>query len=126
MRELSLCNIKSISKKKDFQEIFKNGQCIKGSYFNVYIFLTDTENIHLAIIISRKIGKAVIRNKIRRRIRGIIRTRQKEIIKGCRIIIRVKKEIQTLSYQKLQETLEKTLEDIKYKPQRTQRKTTKI
>ncbi len=62
-----------ISQKKDFDKIYKTGKKVKGE-FGMLIGLenTDLSNCEFGIVIGKKIGKANIRNKFKRRIRYVI------------------------------------------------------
>jgi len=58
-----------ISKKRDFDNIFKKGKLARGNFL-IIRFLKNNENINrFAFIVSKKVSlKAVDRNKIRRRL----------------------------------------------------------
>ena len=63
-----------LSKKKDFDEIFKNGKSSFDGLLGVKMIKKEKQEFsRFGIIVSSKISKkAVIRNKIKRRIRNII------------------------------------------------------
>lgn len=62
-----------IKKSKEIEEVLKNKKYASNPYFNIYI-KENNENHHFryAISVNKKIGKAVVRNRIKRQIRSII------------------------------------------------------
>lgn len=59
----------TINKKKDFDNVFKNGKNIKGFFLIVKHIENGLKNNRFAFLISKKVSKkAVIRNKIKRRL----------------------------------------------------------
>lgn len=68
-----------ISKKKDFDNVFKNGKSVKGRFLILKFAKNNLSSNRTAFIISKKISsKAVVRNKIRRRIQESVRLFKKE------------------------------------------------
>lgn len=95
-------NIK-ISKKKDFDNIFKKGKLSKGSFL-ILRFLKNNENIiRFAIIVSKKVSlKAVNRNKIRRRMSEAIK-KYKETPIGMDIVFIVLPQAKGKSFLEIKE-----------------------
>jgi len=62
-----------LSKKKDFDRVFKKGKSSFDGLLGVKMLKNEQEFTRFGIIVSSKVSKrAVIRNKIKRRIRNII------------------------------------------------------
>jgi len=78
-----LPRINRIKKKKDFEAIFKNSKSFKN---NLFIFRIAKNNLginRVGFVVSKKISlKAVIRNKIRRRLSEAIKAEEKNIPLG--------------------------------------------
>jgi ribonuclease P protein component len=71
---MKLPRARRITHRADFQRVRVSGQSIQGRYL-VLGYLADPalpEPFRLGIITSRRIGGAVVRNRVRRRIRGVI------------------------------------------------------
>lgn len=98
-------------KKKDFNNIFKNGKTKVGKLVFLKILKNNSKINKLGVVVSAKISKkAVIRNKIKRRIREIIR--QANLKNGFNIIAVAKPEIIDKNYQEIKIDVENLLKNI--------------
>jgi ribonuclease P protein component len=71
---MKLPRSRRVTRRADFQRVRVSGRSIQGRYL-VLGYLADPslpEPFRLGIITSRRIGGAVVRNRVRRRIRGVI------------------------------------------------------
>jgi len=91
---------KIIKDSKEFTKIINKKQSIKNKYFSIY-YETSNNNKY-GITVPKKIGKANIRNKIKRRIKNIIITNEKNIQNGFNYVIIVKEAIHELSYTSME------------------------
>jgi ribonuclease P protein component len=62
-----------IKKSKEIEDVLKNKRYAANPYFTIYI-KENNENHHFryAISVNKKIGKAVVRNRLKRQVRSII------------------------------------------------------
>jgi ribonuclease P protein component len=68
-----LPSINRLTKKKDFDAIFKNGISVKKGFLVVKAVKTGLAVSRFGIVVSKKVSnKATTRNKIRRQLRDII------------------------------------------------------
>lgn len=59
-----------IKKNEEFQTVFKNGKSFANRQFVVYIFKKDQQpEFRIGLSVSKKIGNAVTRNRIKRYLR---------------------------------------------------------
>ncbi|HWP95594.1 MAG TPA: ribonuclease P protein component [Syntrophomonadaceae bacterium] len=59
---------------KEYNTIYKYGKKIGGRHILVYIIPNKLGRNRFGVITSKKVGKAVRRNKVKRQLRSIIRT----------------------------------------------------
>lgn len=91
----------------DFQRIIKNNKPFKYKDYIIYIERNDDSNYRFGFSVGKKIGHAVIRNKIKRQLRSIIS--KKDYQNGFNCIIIVGSNILNKSYFQMEEDLTKIL-----------------
>ena len=94
---------KIIKKSEKFTEIISQKKCVKSQYFSIYYQKSD-KNLY-GITIPKKIGKANIRNKIKRQMKNIIITNEKNIQKPFNYVIIIKEATKNLDYLGLEQEL---------------------
>lgn len=62
-----------IKKNQEFNNIIKTGDEIKNKYLKVYFCKNQLSHIRFGISVPKKIGNAVLRNKIKRQVKEILR-----------------------------------------------------
>ncbi len=77
----------SIKKNSDFRHIYAKGKSCVSPYLVVYCRRNRSDINRLGITVSAKIGNAVCRNRIRRRLREIYRLNSSLLRTGFDIII---------------------------------------
>ena len=55
----------------EFERVYKQGKAYRGKFFAVHAFPNDAGVARLGLSVSRKVGTAVVRNAIQRRLREI-------------------------------------------------------
>ncbi|MHB1254015.1 MAG: ribonuclease P protein component [Candidatus Humimicrobiaceae bacterium] len=103
--------LESIKKEEDIKRIFKEGIYINKKYFIIYINKKESKvnKIRTRFIVTKKIGTAVIRNRIKRLFREILRLINIINFKEIEIIIIAKKNIKGISFWELSIELNKVL-----------------
>ena len=90
-----------IKEKKDFDKIFKLRNQFNSKYTYIYISDNLFNYQRFGICVSKKIGNAVLRNKIKRQIKDIIDKSKLQFMPKDYIIV-VKKSICTTKYLEIQ------------------------
>lgn len=104
----------SLRRKKDFDRVFEAGQSFYCPILAIKSKKNDLEFNRFGIIISLKVSKkAVIRNKIRRRIREILKNNIVKNKENRDFVIIVSKNIIDKDFQEIKENILKILEKIK-------------
>jgi len=91
--------------KTDFANVFKHGKAAANHQFVVYVKKSEAESFRFGVSVSRKIGGAVVRNRIRRRVKEIVRRMEPEMRKQVDIVCIVRKAALELDHEGLQRSL---------------------
>lgn len=90
---------KILRKSEDFSKIISNQVGFKNKYFSIYY---KESNITLyGITVPKKVGKAVIRNKLKRQLKNIISKNEKYIQPNYNYVIIIKEPALKLDYEGL-------------------------
>ena len=93
-----------IKSSREYTEIINKGASIKSNNFSVYYQKNDKDNRY-GISVPKKTGKAVIRNKIKRRIKNIIDNNKNSMQSGYDYVIIIRKGILELTYSDMEKEL---------------------
>ena len=79
----------TIKKNQEFENIMKTGKRNNNQFFTLYTKKPETINYRIGISVPKKLGNAVLRNKIKRQVKTILHDLSKEfpIQQDCIIII---------------------------------------
>ena len=94
---------KIIKKSATFTEIIENKKGVKNKYFSIYYQESDKKLY--GITVPKKIGKAHVRNKIKRQIKNIIINNEFDIQNNFNYVIIIKEAILELDYQSIKNEL---------------------
>jgi len=95
--------VERIRKKKDFIELYKKGHRLKGNYFHVVFQPNQREYSRIAVVVSKKIGKAAVRNKIKRWFRELFRRNKDLLARPCDLVFIARKEAAGLTWEEIRE-----------------------
>ena len=87
--------INIVKEKKDFDRAFKANKQTSSKY--AYLYIYDNDIYRFGICISKKLGNAVLRNKLKRRIKDIIDKSKLHFLNNDYIIV-LKKSASVISY----------------------------
>ena len=99
-----------LKENREFNRIISKYKPIYFKYFVFYVEKNTNDLYKFGISVSKKIGKAVVRNKIKRRIKNIID--KKEYENNFKCIIIVKKSILDLNFNEMEQELFCTLKKL--------------
>ena len=94
-----------LRKNMEFKKVYSGGKSYWNRNLILYVRKNELENSRIGITITKKIGNAVVRNRIRRRIKEIIRLKLGNIKDGYDLIIIPKKNVQDISYKDLESAM---------------------
>jgi ribonuclease P protein component len=102
-----------IRRKRDFINLYKDGHRFRGRYFTLVYRSGPLGHSRLAVVVSKKVGPAVVRNRVKRRVRDIFRRTKGLIAEPTDIIVVTRKEILGLTPAELRAGYVQALEAIR-------------
>ncbi len=78
--------------------MYRTGKRRSNSHFTVFFRANQMPQSRFGFSIKKAIGGAVVRNRIRRRVREIVRCHRQEIPKGWDIVIHPKKAVARVEF----------------------------
>jgi ribonuclease P protein component len=100
--------------KREFKEIFKSGKRIHSPYFTI-VYKKDLklENPQIAVVVGLKVDKrATRRNKVKRRIKTILKDKLEDIPHNIKVIITTKNPVVNLKFENLHKILSIKLDQL--------------
>ncbi|WP_299089843.1 ribonuclease P protein component [uncultured Metabacillus sp.] len=95
-----------IKKNEDFQAVFKHGKSIANRQFVIYIMQNPEEKeFRIGLSVSKKIGNAVTRNRIKRLIRQVFLEDKHKIANGKEYIVIARKPAADMGYHEVKSSL---------------------
>jgi ribonuclease P protein component len=101
-----------ILKRIEFVNLSKNGQKFKNEHFVAAVGPGGSETTRLGITVTKKIGCAAIRNRIKRFIREYFRLNRDRILGKWDINIIARKKVFAISSKQAFSSLEKIFDDL--------------
>jgi len=76
--------------------VLRNGKRLYGQYISLYF--TPSEHLALAILVKKKVGTAVQRNKAKRWIREIYRQEKRNFLFPSKLLVMINKHFSQLDF----------------------------
>ncbi len=106
------CSLRSLPKKRDFELVFKGGSSAAARYFIVHARPNDLPWNRLGLSVGKKIGTAVVRNRIKRLLRETVRRLCADFPRKYDFVIVVKKSAAESKLEQLMRDMERSLPEI--------------
>ncbi|SHM18495.1 ribonuclease P protein component [Caldanaerovirga acetigignens] len=90
-----------LTKNFEFISVYKKGRRAGCPLFTMYAKENDLGYTRLGVSVSKKIGRSVARNKVKRRIKEAFRTSYDSIKKGFDVVISVKEDVKKADYKEI-------------------------
>ena len=107
-----------LRKRREFEECYASGVRVSGRYIQVFFLAgADRERLRLGVSVSRRVGNAVERNRVRRRLREIFRrTRDPLASPGGRLVVNARPSAAAVSFRELSEDYGRALRKAASRP----------
>ena len=102
-----------VKESRVFDEVIETGKKVKNYNFVIFYKEKKDSPTKYGITVPKKVGKAHIRNMLKRKVRAIIRNYNKNYEKNYNCIIIIRNSCLSLSYQELETSLQYLLDKIK-------------
>ncbi len=100
-----------LKKNMDFQSIIKKNRPFKYKYFVIYLEKNNNKDYKFGFSVGKKIGNAVVRNKLKRQLKHIISENNYHI--GFNCIIMVGRDITNKTFSEMKTDLLSTMNKLK-------------
>lgn len=102
--------IETIKDKKEFNKVIKTGKYLKNDFFVVY-YIVNNQNLFnkYGVATSNKLGKANVRNRLKRQVRSLIDNNRNLFKNKGNYIIMVRKSCLNVPYKDLDQALKELL-----------------
>ncbi|MCY7081903.1 ribonuclease P protein component [Streptococcus oralis] len=94
-----------VKREKDFKAIFKGGTSFANRKFVVYQLENQQNHFRVGLSVSKKLGNAVTRNQIKRRIRHILQSVKGSLVEHVDFVVIARKGVETLEYAEMEKNL---------------------
>ena len=102
-KRLTFPKSRRLTQSAEFERVKKNGQPYRGQLIVLGIVsANDATRFRAGFVTSRALGRAVVRNRVRRRLREIVRKHQREIVDGIWIVTIARAQAARASYEQLE------------------------
>ncbi len=98
-------NTVSIKRNNDFRALYKRGKSSVSPVLAIYARKNKTTSNRIGITVSTKVGKAHVRNRVRRRIREAYRINETSFKKGIDMVIVARVRAAEVTFHEIEKNL---------------------
>lgn len=103
-----LANANRLKKKKDFDQVFKKSKGFKEDFLFLKLVRNNLKTTRFGFVVSQKVSKkAFLRNKIKRRLRELVKKNLNEIKKGFDVVIIVGRGLKDKDFDETERIINK-------------------
>jgi ribonuclease P protein component len=99
-----------LRKDKEFKRVYRWGKKYLNNYFVLYQISNGLKTNRFGFTVSKKVGKAVERNYLKRRLREICHRQNSQLVTGFDLVIIPRKPAKRADFPKLNEKLRQLFE----------------
>lgn len=98
-KEYSFKKINRLKSKKSFQVVYGKGRTVVDGMSVFYILSGQGESLQMGFAVGKKLGCAVVRNRVKRMMREVFRLHQAELKKGYHIVWVARRKLTKADYK---------------------------
>lgn len=95
---------KSLKKSHIFRRLYRKGRSAANGYLVLYCRKNGTGENRVGLTVSSKLGCAVVRNRVRRRLREIYRLHEHQLVRGVDLVVVARVRAGSSYYRQLEES----------------------
>ena len=96
----------------EFERVYRQGTACRGKLFSVHAFPNEIGTPRLGLSVSRKVGNAVTRNTVRRRLREVFRSSIAGIPGSLDLVVSARPAATAATFDELSEEFARALRKI--------------
>src|ERR1043166_5107326 len=103
-RSFSFSRDRRLTRASEYEHVKRDGLVRRGKLLMVSAMAVENSGLsRVGFITSRRLGSAVVRNRVRRRLREIVRRHQHDLRQGLWIVLVAKRDAEKASYRALED-----------------------
>ena len=102
----------TLKKNYEFRRLYDKGRSAATAYLVVYCRKNGSTQNRVGFTVSTKLGGAVVRNRVRRRLREVFRLNDSRVKQGYDFILVARTRAVTSSFEELMRTYRKLLKEL--------------
>lgn len=95
----------SLKRNKEFRRVYRQGKSVPGRILVLIHRSSREPNVKIGFAVSKKTGSAVVRNRVKRRLREAVTPLLPEIAPGCRLIFIARSAITDADFKEIESTV---------------------
>ncbi len=99
-------------RRAEYEAVYRSGRRCSSQQFAIFYRANGLERSRFGISVKKELGGAVVRNRIRRRIREILRRNDSEIPSGWDIVIHPRRSVARAAFAPLEAELIRLLQSV--------------
>jgi len=110
MKKFGIPKKEHLTLQNEISLIIKKGKRISGKYLRLFFLKNKKPYSQFAVIINKKYGRSVYRNKAKRHIREIYRLHKNQFRPGYAMVFYIKNEFKNIKFNKKEELVLQMME----------------